>query len=155
MRYLRFVCTSLCLTSFAAAQDPVINEIRIDQPSSDDDEYFELAGVPSSSLDGLFYIVIGDGSGGSGVVENVTDLAGSAMASSGYFVAAESSFTIGTADLVTSLNFENSDNVTHMLVRDFTGASGDDLDTDDDGVRFDSLEFDCVRHCPDRGSGGW
>ncbi len=113
---------------------PVINEIRIDQPSGDDDEYFELSGQPQA-LDGLSYIVIGDGSGGSGTIENVTDLTGLSISGSGYFLATESTFTIGAipADLVTSLNFENSDNVTHLLVRDFSGADGDDLDTNDDG----------------------
>ncbi len=111
-----------------------ISEIRIDQPGTDNDEYFELAGDPGASLDGLTYIVIGDGTGGSGVVEAVVDLTGFTIPAGGYFVAAESTFTLGAADLTASLNFENSDNVTHMLVRDFTGASGDDLDTDDDGV---------------------
>ena len=52
----------------------------------------------------------------------------------GFFVAAESTFTLGVADLVTSINFENSDNVTHVLVSGFTGNVGDDLDTNDDGV---------------------
>ena len=37
-----------------------INEIRIDQPSSDYDEYFELAGSSGTSLDDLTYLVIGD-----------------------------------------------------------------------------------------------
>jgi|GEM_PF-967887 len=110
-----------------------INEIRIDQPSSDNDEYFELKGDPSLDLANVYYIVIGDGSGGSGVVESVTDLTGSTVASTGYFVAAESSFSLGTADLTTTLNFENSDNVTHMLVTAFTGTLQDDLDTNDDG----------------------
>ena len=40
-----------------------INEIRTDQTSSDDDEYFELVGDASASLDALTYIVIGDGAG--------------------------------------------------------------------------------------------
>ena len=39
-----------------------------------------------------------------------------------------------SADLTTTLNFENSDNVTHLLVGGFTGSDGDDLDTNDDGV---------------------
>ncbi|MEO1574838.1 MAG: endonuclease/exonuclease/phosphatase family protein, partial [Pseudomonadota bacterium] len=43
-------------------------------------------------------------------------------------------FTLGTADLVTSINFENSDNVTHLLVSGFSGTVGQDLDTNDDGV---------------------
>lgn len=111
-----------------------INEIRIDQPGTDIDEYFELAGTPGTSLDGLTYLVIGDGSTGSGTIEAVVDLTGQVIGSGGFFVAAESTFTLGTADLVSDLNFENSDNVTHLLVKDFTGALGDDLDTDDDGI---------------------
>ncbi len=123
-----------------------ISEVRIDQPSADNDEYFELAGPASSSLDGLTYLVIGDGSGGSGVVEAVVDLTGSSIQPSGFFVAAESTFTIGSADLTVNLNFENSDNVTHLLVSDFTGASGDDLDTDDDGV-LDATPWGAMVDC--------
>lgn len=111
-----------------------INEIRIDQPSTDNDEYFELKGSPGESLDGLTYLVIGDGTGGSGVIEAVVDLTGLSIPGSGYFVAAEGTFSLGTPDLVTSLNFENSDNVTHLLVDGFSGSNGDDLDTNDDGV---------------------
>ena len=133
-----------------------INEIRIDQPSSDDDEYVELMGTPGDSLDGLTYIVIGDGAGGSGVIEGVADLTGSVIPASGLFVAAESTFTIGSADLITTLDFENSDNVTHLLVRDFTGAKDDDLDTDDDGV-LDSTPWsevvDCVALIEEVGGG--
>ena len=112
-----------------------INEVRIDQAGADTDEYFELVGSAGESLDGLSYIVIGDGSGGSGVIESVTDLSGQTVGSNGFFLVAEDTDTLGaTPDLVASLNFENSDNVTHLLVRGFTGSSGDDLDTDDDGV---------------------
>jgi uncharacterized repeat protein (TIGR01451 family) len=121
----------------ARADDGVIiNEIRIDQPSDDDDEYFELAGTAGTSLDGLTYLVIGDGTGGSGTIEAVVELTGTTIPVDGYFLAVEDTFstTLGTADLTTTLNFENSDNVTHLLVQGFTGSNGDDLDTDDDGV---------------------
>jgi len=113
-----------------------INEIRIDQPSADNDEYFELYGAPSESLNDLTYIVIGDGTGGSGVIEAVVSLAGLSIPADGFFLAAESTFTLapGNVDLTTTLNFENGDNVTHMLVQGFTGANGQDLDTNDDGV---------------------
>ncbi|MEO1375509.1 MAG: endonuclease/exonuclease/phosphatase family protein, partial [Cyanobacteria bacterium J06635_10] len=111
-----------------------INEIRIDQPSTDNDEYFELFGTSGESLDGLTYLVIGDGSTGSGTVEAVVDLNGQIIPSTGFFVTAENTFTLGTADLTTNLNFENSDNVTHLLVEGFTGSDGDDLDTNDDGT---------------------
>lgn len=112
----------------------VINEIRIDQPSTDNDEYFELSGPSGASLDGLTYLVIGDGTGGSGVIEAVVDLGGLTIPDCGFFVAAEDTFSLGTADLTANLNFENSDNVTHLLVEDFTGSNGDDLDTNDDGT---------------------
>jgi hypothetical protein len=112
-----------------------INEVRIDQPGSDDfDEYVELFGPAGLMLDGLTYIVIGDGAGGSGVIESVTPLDGGMIQANGTFVLAEATFTLGIADLVGTLNFENSDNVTHVLVQGFTGANGDDLDIDDDGV---------------------
>lgn len=111
-----------------------INEIRIDQPGTDDDEYFELAGTPNESLDHLSYLVIGDGTGGSGVIEAVIDLDGRSLNSAGFLLIAEPSFGLGAADWVSSLNFENSDNVTHLLVRNFSGALDQDLDIDDDGV---------------------
>ena len=113
-----------------------INEVRIEQSDADSDEFFELAGDVGASLTGFAYIVIGDGTtaAASGVVEAVVSLSGFSIPASGYFVVAESTFTLGTADLYTSLGFENSDNVTHMLVISFAGALGDDLDTNDDGV---------------------
>ncbi|MEM7352601.1 MAG: hypothetical protein AAF657_17505 [Acidobacteriota bacterium] len=124
----------LSLIALPLAAQPQINEIRIDQPGDDDDEYFELSGTPSSSLDGFTYLVIGDGAGGSGVIEEVTDLTGQSLSAGGFFVAAEGTFSLATADLTTSLNFENSDNVTHLLVSGFSGSDGQDLDTDDDGT---------------------
>lgn len=111
-----------------------LNEIRTDQPGGDPDEFFELVGPPATSLDGLTYLVIGDGSGASGVVETVIDLTGQSINGSGYFVAAGAGFSLGVPDWEMSLSFENGDNVTHLLVFNFTGMLGDDLDTNEDGV---------------------
>jgi predicted extracellular nuclease len=133
-RALLALLLGLSAIAVQAQADVTINEIRIDQPSSDNDEYFELAGPPGTSLDGLTYVVIGDGTGGSGGIEAVVDLNGRAIPASGHFVAAEDTFMLAPADLTTNLNFENSDNVTHLLVEGFSGANNDDLDTDDDGV---------------------
>ena len=122
-----------------------INEVRIDHGGADVDEYFELMGMPGESLDGLTYIVIGDGATGSGTIESVSDLTGFAIQADGYF-AAHKSGTIGNCvgyDADVTLNFENSDNVTHMLVSNFTGANADDLDTDDDGV-LDVTPWDSI-----------
>ena len=122
--------------AYTSISAQVINEIRIDQPGSDNDEYFEISAPSGTDLTGLFYLVIGDGAGGSGVVEHVTDLSGQTVPADGFFFAAEASFTLGgaVADMTTTLNFENSDNVSHLLVDSFTGSQGDDLDTNDDGI---------------------
>lgn len=120
----------------------ILSEFRSDQSGADNSEYFELSGNPGESLDGYFYLVIGDGAGGSGVVESVVDLTGSLIPADGYFLAGESTFENGvgetfegiTLDLVTSINFENGDNTTHVLVTGFTGVAQDDLDTNDDGT---------------------
>jgi len=118
-----------------------LQEIRIDQPDADNDEYAEIHGYGAPTLDGLFYIVIGDGSGGSGVIENVTDLTGITIPESGTLLLAEDADTLGAVtDAIVPLNFENSDNVTHLLVMNFYGSLGDDLDTDDDGV-LDSMPW--------------
>ncbi|HEX6219864.1 MAG TPA: ExeM/NucH family extracellular endonuclease [Acidimicrobiia bacterium] len=131
---LAMIAALIPATALAIGDGITINEIRIDQPDADEDEYFELTGPADTPLDGLTYIVIGDGTGGSGVIESVTDLSGHSLDDDGFFVAAESTFSLGTADLTTGLGFENSDNVTHLLVQEFSGANGDDLDTNDDGV---------------------
>jgi hypothetical protein len=122
-------------SALGSAPSVRISEIRADQPGADADEYFELTGPAGGALDGLTYLVIGDGSSGNnGVVEEATGLEGWTLDEDGWFVAAEETFSLGLVHLVTDLNFENGDNVTHLLVSGFTGESGDDLDADDDGV---------------------
>jgi MYXO-CTERM domain-containing protein len=119
-----------------------LNELRIDQPGADNDEYFELAGVPGFNLNSLTLIAIGDNAvvGNSGIIESVTPLTGRAFPNNGSvrFVGAESTYTLGTADATFSggagLNFENTDTVTYALVSGFSGANGQDLDTNDDGL---------------------
>lgn len=144
-----FVWLTLGLTrpGLATVNDPddeqiyppvLINEIRVDQPGNDNDEYFELHGSSGTSLDDLTYLVVGDGPGGSGVIEAVISLDGKVISGDGFFLVAKNSFALFSIipDFIISdgsLNFENEDNVTHLLVGGFTGSSGQDLDNDDDG----------------------
>jgi hypothetical protein len=126
-------------TGCPAGDTVVLNEILINPAGSDTQEYVEIAsdaGVPVL-LDGLYYIVIGDGSAedGSGVIEEVIDLTGQIIPADGYFLMCEDTATfIADCDLVTDINLENDDNVTHMLVAGFNGSNGQDLDTDNDCV---------------------
>ena len=124
-----------------------INEIRIEQPGADEDEYFELfSTVGGESLDDFTYLVIGDGAGEGGVIEAVVDLSGRSFAlGSRHFLVAEDTFSLFGAkpDWTAPLNFENADNVTHLLVRGFAGWIGQDLDADDDGT-LDAVPWESV-----------
>jgi len=135
--------TLLCTVGAALVASPAfaqirINEIRIDQASTDVDEYFELAGPPTTPLTGLTYVVIGDATTPScGAIESVTPLDPYTIQADGFFAACKSATPALTgydALGVTSITFENNDNVTHMLVSGFTGAVGGDIDTNNDGV---------------------
>ena len=152
---IRFVCLLSIVLSTVFIGTPRIwaqiklSEIRTDQPSADVNEFFELRGLSGASLDGITYLVIGEqsGTGSGGGIEMALDLTGNSIPSDGYFLATEDSFQNGsgevfsgiTADLSLSgnaFNFENSDNVTHLIVQGFNGARGDDIDLNDDGVLF-------------------
>jgi hypothetical protein len=128
MKLARLICVLALAAMPLTASAAMLNEIRIDQTSTDYDEYFELAGTPGESLDGLTLLVIGD----AGAIENVTPLDGFAIQGDGYFAMGEG----GTENLCsgydafTDLNFENSDNVTFLLVAGFSGMDGDIVDTD-------------------------
>lgn len=149
-----------------------ISEIRIMQPGTDTDEYFELEGTPGYSLDDHWYLVLGDHSNfnnpdpnppdyRSGVVEFAMDLTGYEIPESGFFLVAIANFNLipiseilaGGGEVVPNLEFENNDNVTHILVRGYTGPEvlnmpdqyGDlavDLDPNNDGTLIDPLPWE-------------
>jgi hypothetical protein len=126
-----------------------ISEIRIDQPGADVDEYVELRGVPGTLLDGLAYVVIGDaeGDGEGGGIEAIVRFGQTGpphlpvfIGAAGVMLMTNDTFTLGGTPaivLATSpdgLNLENDDDVTHLLVSNFHGVPGQDVDVDDDGV---------------------
>jgi len=137
------ICSAvLALATPAVAQDVYFSEIRLDQSGEDIDEFVELRGTPSTSLDDLTLVVLGDSADGSGVVEEALDLEGM-LTAGGYAVFAEATFTLGTAHVTVEMNLENSQNSTYLLVTGFTGALNDDLDTDDDGT-LDTLPWTTI-----------
>lgn len=128
-----------------------ISEIRVDQSGADLDEYFEISGGSGALLSDWWFVALGDsGSDSGGVVEMAINLSSHSLGVNGYFVGHEASFgatvfqdrvlaidptahhaTFGSGD---ALNFENADNITYLLVRDFNAAIGSDLDMDNDGT---------------------
>ncbi len=136
MRILFSFSLLLAVSPEVLGQSVRINELRTGLVGTIGvQEYVELAGPPGTSLDGLSYLVIGDSpEGRSGVVEHVTTGgAGTTLPDDGLFVIGEG-LRPGLSDVEALLNFEDHDNVTHLLVRGFTGTNGDDLDLDDDGT---------------------
>ena len=126
---------AILLATPILAQSAILNELRIDQPGADFDEYAELTGQPGESLNNISLIVIGDGPAGHGSIENVTPLDGYAIQPDGFFVIAETGAAgCGGFDAFADLNFENSDNLTILLVSGFSGAVDDDVDSNNDGV---------------------
>ena len=133
-------CISMLAVQSASAA-VTINEFRVDHVGADTNEYFELHGTPGESLNGLTYIVIGDIPGGgaftTGGIEVAIPLDGFQIGADGFFLALESIFVgpaSSSADLTIDLNFENSDNMSHILVSGFTGLDGDLVDSDQDGI---------------------
>ena len=128
-----------------------ITELRVDQQGPDADEYVEIAGRAGAPLAGVWFLAVGDsGTDPGGVVEAAIDLSAWALGGNGILVAHEAGFgttefggvrlavdkaatraVIGTGD---SMNLENSDSVTYLLVRQFVGTVGMDLDAGNDGT---------------------
>lgn len=153
---LTALLATIAITADPASAQFTINEVREDQLGTDTDEFFEIKGTPSASLVGYHYLVIGDLSSGTsrcGGIESVVDLGAlstNAIQADGLLAVAKASagLTLTGYDVtgVSTINFENSDNVTHLIVSGFTGTLNQDLDTNDDGV-FDVTPWTAIIHC--------
>ncbi|WP_299314239.1 DUF5689 domain-containing protein [uncultured Aquimarina sp.] len=100
--------------------DPVINEFVSNHTGSDTDEFVEIFGTPDTDLSQYTLLEIEGDENASGVIDEIISLG--TTGSNGYFTTPFGSNT-----------FENG-SIAILLVKNFTGALGDDLDTDDDGV---------------------
>ena len=142
MKKLALLCVAAC-ASFAAAQNVKFNEVMINPPGTDNgNEYIELrSDVPNMSLNGLTIVVIEGDVIPAGTIDQAISLDGSSTGSNGLLLcrdsvnvlspapAAETALRIG--DFVPDI--ENGAN-TFLIVEGFTGAVGQDLDAENDGV---------------------
>lgn len=145
----RRTSAALALTGLAAilgtrAQAQVsLNEIFINPPGTDNGlEFVEIrSSTPSFPLDGYWLLAIeGDGAA-AGTVDLAYSLNGLTTGANGYLLLRDATSSLvpppdaATAVVVQDFNpdIENGSN-TYLLVRDFSGAAGNDLDTDNDGI---------------------
>ena len=100
---------------------PLLNEFVYDHAGQDTLEFFEIYGSPNSDFSSLKIIVIESDSGGQqGTIENVIGV--------GY------TDTNGYYYIMMPTNAIGDNSVTFLLVYEFTGNAGQDLDPNDDGI---------------------
>lgn len=128
-RICGLVLTALCCLQ---TQAQVINEFVVSHSGSDDFEFFEVAGTADTDYSDLTLLYVeGDVADGVGTVNFA--------------------FNVGTTDVngiwwtgyLANSQMPNDDNYSLLLVRNFTGAVSDDLDTNDDGT-LDSTPWDTI-----------
>lgn len=125
---LCLVAAAACLVFAGAAFAQTLNEVVLNDSSTDDHEFVEICGDPGSDVTGLTVIVIeGEGTTSKGLIDRAFALSG--------VIGANGFFTLGdpavNPDQIKSDTIENGGG-TILLVRDFTGSVGQDLDADDD-----------------------
>ncbi|WP_109098845.1 DUF5689 domain-containing protein [Aquimarina sp. AU58] len=99
---------------------PMINEFVFNHTGSDTDEFVEILAGIETDLSEYWLLEIEGDSNASGVIDEVIQLGTTDV--NGYFTT-----TFGS-------NVYENGTVTLLLVKNFTGSLGQDLDTDDDGV---------------------
>ncbi|WP_081740475.1 T9SS type A sorting domain-containing protein [Aquimarina pacifica] len=108
---------------------PVINEFVFNHTGADTDEFVEVYALPETDLSDYWLLEIEGDITGPGVIDEVQQLG--ITDSNGYFTT-----TLGG-------NIYENGTVTLLLVRDFTGTVGQDLDSTDMGV-FDSIPWQTI-----------
>ncbi|UTW56560.1 hypothetical protein [Kordiimonas sp. SCSIO 12610] len=127
-----------------AGENPglTFNEFRISSPGAGDNtsNFIELIGEANQSLDGLTLLVL-SGEFSPGTIDFAFDLTGSSTDADGIFVVGnpDSGISFDAGDLQASFDLFGSP-TTFLIVENFTGNVGDDLDTNDDGT-FDVTPF--------------
>lgn len=135
---------ALAVCAGSASATVRINEVFINPPGTDNGfEFLELKGAANESLNNLWLICIeGDSSGTqAGTVDQAISLTGFSCGTNGLFLQRDAATVLspapdaGTTVRIADFNpdFENG-STSYLLVSGFTGAVGNDLDTNNDGV---------------------
>ena len=108
---------------------PVINEFVFNHDGTDNNEFVEVKGAPNTDFSSYTLLEVEGDSPASGVIDEVINL-GTTDANGYWFTGyLSNSIENGTVSL--------------LLVENFTGSLGDDLDTDNDGI-LDNQPWDTI-----------
>lgn len=121
---------ALALATTASAQ--VFNELYISHTGTDDQEFIEICAQPNEDLSALVVLVLeGDESSNEGTIDRVYALG--TTDANGFYVLGDDAVAAKDVSIGASNTLENGSG-TFLIVSGFTGALGDDVDADDDGV---------------------
>ncbi len=111
------------VNNWIPSADPMINEFVLDHTGADDHEYIEVFGMPETFYTDYWVLVIDGDQEDAGTIDNVF----------------RAGLTKGGGAWSTGFLSDNleGNSTTILLVKDFTGSAGDDLDADDNGT-FDA-----------------
>lgn len=104
-------------------------------------EFFEIEGTPNMSLNNLYFLEVSGADGSAGVITNVKNLSPYSLGSNGILLWRDAATVIAPgpnpATRVVVEDFSpdlyNGTN-TFLIVKNFTGHVGTDIDADDDGI---------------------
>lgn len=102
--YFFTLLLTFCMATFSFGQDPVINEIDADSPSTDTEEFIEIKWTASTSLDG-YVVVLFNGSGDSSYA--TYNLNGFSTDANGFFILGTTALANPDIDLGTSNKIQN------------------------------------------------
>jgi hypothetical protein len=126
---LLVAAATLGLASMAFAQTAALNEIVANDAGADDHEYVEICAAPFQDLTGLTVVVIEAEGSGKGIIDDAIPLTGSANAA-GFYVVGGAAVS---PDQILANGWIENGGETILLVQNFTGSEGQDIDADDDG----------------------
>lgn len=129
MKKVTTLSAAAVLALFGAANAANINEIVMNDASTDDWEFAEICGSPGEPISDLTFLVIeGDAVSTLGNVTAAVALTGP-INPSGYWVIGDANVS---PDQTLSANWIQNSAQTHLLVRNYNGVT--DVDTNNDGV---------------------
>jgi uncharacterized protein len=147
----------LAVSSAFACHAPaaiIINEILINPPGTDNgSEFFELWSTTQGveALSGLWFIEIDGDTTNAGLVNSAINLGAFSTGTNGLFLRRDSATALlpapDTATTVSVVDFApdfQNGSSTYVLVSNFTGAVGNDLDADNNGILDGALPWATV-----------